>query len=49
MATPPVELAKWPNGKAYSERLRARPSIAKATAEEFELYKAELARHKAAA
>jgi glutathione S-transferase len=49
MATPPIELAKWPVLKAYYERLRARPSIAKAIAEEFELYKAELARHKAAA
>ena len=26
MATPPIELAKWPNVKAYYERLRARPS-----------------------
>jgi glutathione S-transferase len=49
MATPPIELAKWPALKAYYERLRARPSIAKAIAEEFELYKAEIARHKAAA
>jgi glutathione S-transferase len=49
MATPPIELAKWPAVKAYYERLRTRPSIAKAIAEEFELYKAELARHKAAA
>jgi glutathione S-transferase len=49
MATPPVELVKWPAVKAYYERLRARPSIAKAIGEEFELYKAELARHKAAA
>jgi glutathione S-transferase len=49
MATPPVELAKWPAVKAYYERLRARPSIAKAIAEEFELYKAEFARNKAAA
>ncbi|MBI5262305.1 MAG: glutathione S-transferase family protein [Bradyrhizobium sp.] len=49
MATPPIELAKWPTLKAYYERLRARPSIARAMAEEFELYKAELARHKAAA
>jgi glutathione S-transferase len=49
MATPPVELAKWPVVKAYYERMRARPSVAKAIAEEFELYKAELARHKAAA
>jgi len=49
MATPPIELAKWPTIQAYYERLRARPSVAKAIAEEFELYKAELARHKAAA
>jgi glutathione S-transferase len=49
MATPPVELAKWPALKAYYERLRARPSVAKAIAQEFELYKAELARQKAAA
>jgi glutathione S-transferase len=49
MATPPVELAKWPAVKSYYERLRARPSVAKAIAEEFELYKAELARQKAAA
>src|SRR4051794_20661572 len=49
MATPPVELAKWPNVKAYYERLRQRPSVARAIAEEFELYKAEQARKKAAA
>ena len=49
MATPPVELAKWPTVKAYYERLRKRPSIANAMAEEIELYKAELARHQAAA
>lgn len=49
MATPPIELSSWPNVKAYFERLRQRPSIAKAIAEEFELYKAEQARKKAAA
>ena len=49
MATPPIELAKWPNVKAYYDRTRARPSIARALAEEFALYKAELERHKAAA
>jgi glutathione S-transferase len=49
MATPPIELTKWPSVKAYYERLRARPSIARAIAEEFTLYQAELARHKAAA
>jgi glutathione S-transferase len=49
MATPPIELAKWPNLKAYYDRLRTRPSIAKAIAEEFELYKQELERRKKAA
>jgi glutathione S-transferase len=49
MATPPIELAKWPVVRAYYERLCARSSIARAVAEEFELYKAELARHKTAA
>jgi glutathione S-transferase len=49
MATPPIDLAKWPNIRAYYERTRARPSIAKGLGEEFALYKAELARHKAAA
>jgi glutathione S-transferase len=49
MATPPIELRKWPNVKAYHDRLRARPSIARAIAEEFTLYQAELARHQAAA
>jgi glutathione S-transferase len=49
MATPPIDLAKWPNVKAYYERLKVRPSVAKAIAEEFELYKHELARRKAAA
>ena len=29
MATPPIELAKWPAVKAYYERLRTRPSIAR--------------------
>ena len=49
MATPPIELAKWPVVKAYYERLRARPTIARAITEEFELYKAEQTRRKAAA
>ena len=49
MATPPIDLAKWPAIKAYYERLRARPSVAQAVAEEFKLYQAEIARHKAAA
>jgi glutathione S-transferase len=49
MATPPIELARCPAVKAYYERLRARPSIARALAEEFKLYQAEIARRKAAA
>jgi glutathione S-transferase len=49
MATPPIDLAKWPEIKAYYDRTLKRPSVAKAIAEEFVLYKAELARHKAAA
>ena len=46
---PQIELANWPNVQAYYERLRARPSVARAMAEEFEIYKAEVARHKKAA
>lgn len=49
MATPPIELSNWPNVKAYYDRLRQRPSVAKAIAEELELYKSEQARKKAAA
>jgi len=49
MATPPIDLAKWPAIKAYYERPLKRPSVAKAIGEEFELYRAELARHKTAA
>src|SRR5258708_1587597 len=49
MPTPPLDLTKWPVVKAYYERLRMRPSIARAVAEEVKLYQAELARHKAAA
>ena len=47
-AIPQIELSKWPAIKAYYDRLRQRPSIAKASTEEFTLYKAEQARHKAA-
>jgi glutathione S-transferase len=47
-AIPAIELAKWPAIKAYFDRIRQRPSAVKAAAEEFTLYKAELARHKAA-
>ena len=43
-----VDLAPWPAIKAYHERLRARPAIARAFREEMALYQAELARHRAA-
>jgi glutathione S-transferase len=43
-----VDLAQWPSIKSYHERLGKRPSIAKAVGEEFALYQAELARHRAA-
>ena len=49
MATPPIDLSKWPAIKTYYDRTLKRPSVARAVAEEFELYRAELARHKAAA
>jgi glutathione S-transferase len=44
-----VELRPWPAIKCCYETLQTRPSIAKAFIEEMALYKAELARHKAAA
>jgi glutathione S-transferase len=44
-----VDLAPWPAIKSYREFLQTRPSIAKAFLEEMALYKAELARHQAAA
>ena len=47
-AVPAIDLAKWPAIKAYYDRVRQRPSVLKASGEEFTLYKAELARHKAA-
>lgn len=49
MATPPIDLKKWPAISDYLTRFKTRPSVMKALAEEFELYKAEIARHKAAA
>ncbi len=48
MATP-VDLERWPALRDYHARLRQRPSIARAFDEELALYKAELARHQAAA
>ncbi|WNG41043.1 glutathione S-transferase [Archangium violaceum] len=43
----PVDLKKWPAISAYVARLRDRPSVAKAFAEERVLYTEEQARHKA--
>ena len=48
MATP-VKFDRFPAIQAYYTRLQKRPSITKAFGEELALYKAELARHKAAA
>jgi len=43
-----VDLARWPAIQGYYEHLQIRPSIARAFLEEMALYKAELARQKAA-
>jgi glutathione S-transferase len=43
-----VDLARWPAVKDYYTRMRQRPSIAKALAEERALYAEQQARHKAA-
>jgi glutathione S-transferase len=48
MATP-VKFDPYPAIQTYYTRLQKRPSIAKAFREELALYRAELARHKAAA
>ncbi len=44
----PIDLAKWPNVKAYHSRMRKRPSIARAWDEELAMYAAEQERTKAA-
>ncbi len=44
----PVDLAKWPAIEAHYTRLKQRPSIARALAEEHALYAEEQKRHKAA-
>jgi glutathione S-transferase len=49
IATPMIDFSKYPAVKDYLERMKKRPAVAKALAEEFELYKAEMARHKQAA
>jgi glutathione S-transferase len=48
MATPMIDFDAYPAVQAYLARMRARPSIARALSEELALYKAEVARHKAA-
>ena len=48
MATPMIDFDAYPAMKGYLERMRKRPSVARALAEEFTLYQAEVARHKAA-
>ena len=47
-ATPEIDLKSYPNVKAYLERMRQRPSIAAALATELPLFRAEIARRKAA-
>ena len=49
IATPMIDFSKYPAVKDYLERMKKRPSVAKALAEEFSLYQAEIARHKQAA
>lgn len=41
----PVDLAPWPVVRAYHERVRRRPHVARAFGEEMALYERELARH----
>jgi glutathione S-transferase len=43
-----IDLAPWPAIKEYHRRIAGRPSAARAIAEEYALYEAELARHRAA-
>ena len=47
-ATPEIDLASYPNIKAYLDRMRRRPSVAAALQVELPLYRAEIARAKAA-
>lgn len=44
----PVQLSQWPNAAAYLERMSKRPSVAKALAEELELYLRQQAKRKQA-
>jgi glutathione S-transferase len=44
----PVDLKPWPAIKTYYDRIRQRPSVARALTEESRLYAEEVKRHKAA-
>jgi glutathione S-transferase len=48
LVLPEIDLSQWPAIAAYHKRLRERPSVMRAVGEEFELFKTEQARHKAA-
>lgn len=45
---PQIDMTQYPAVAAYLDRMRKRPSVAKAMAEEAVLWRVELARHKAA-
>ncbi|MDQ0463885.1 glutathione S-transferase [Caulobacter ginsengisoli] len=47
LATPQIDFNKWPAVKAYLDRQRARPAMARALGEELKLYQAEMARRAA--
>ena len=47
-ATPEIDLAAYPNVKAYLDRMRQRPTVAAALGLELPLFRAEIARRKAA-
>jgi glutathione S-transferase len=47
-ATPEIDLSTYPNVKAYLERMRQRPSFSAALGVEVPLFRAEMARRKAA-
>lgn len=47
-AVPMIDMSKFPAVKDYLDRMRKRPAVAKAMGEEFAMYQAEIARHKAA-
>jgi glutathione S-transferase len=47
-ATPEIDLAQYPNIKAFLMRMRQRPSVAAALGIEVPLFRSEVARRKAA-